>query len=179
MIGYKAHKYRIYPDKEQKSYLAQCFGAKRWIFNHFLEDNKNRFLNKEKHLNAFGMNYEITKLKKDQETAWLKDIDVWCLRHAAEDLHNAYQQFFRSATGKRKGAKVSHPKFKTKYDRQSYRTKGIKIDFDADKVKIPKLNKQIKCVIDRRFVGTIKQATISRNASGEYYISILVEEEYI
>jgi putative transposase len=42
----KAHKYRIYPDAAQCQQLAQFFGAKRWIFNHYLAEQKQRFLRK-------------------------------------------------------------------------------------------------------------------------------------
>jgi len=45
----KAHKYRIYPTTDQANQLAQFFGAKRWLFNHYLAEQKTRFLNKEKY----------------------------------------------------------------------------------------------------------------------------------
>lgn len=45
---YKSYKFRIYPTPEQEQYFTQCFGAKRFIYNHFLWENKTRFQNKEK-----------------------------------------------------------------------------------------------------------------------------------
>ena len=102
----KAFKYRIYPTTEQKIQLGQFFGAKRWIFNHYLADQKQRFKNKEKHLTNFDINKLITQLKKDPNTAWLRDVDDWCLKNASEDLSNAYAQFFASISGKRKGKKM-------------------------------------------------------------------------
>jgi putative transposase len=35
----------------------------------------------------------------------------------------------------------------------------------------------MKIVIDRKFTGTLKSATISRNPSGQYFVSVLVEED--
>ncbi|BAY47703.1 transposase, IS605 OrfB family protein [Scytonema sp. HK-05] len=33
---YRAVKVRIYPTDEQESYLAQCFGNTRWLWNYML-----------------------------------------------------------------------------------------------------------------------------------------------
>ena len=171
----KSYKFRLYPTEEQKQTLAQYFGAKRWIFNHYLHDQKHRFLNKQNHLSNFDINKDITRLKKIPDTAWLKEVDDWCLKHAAEDLATAYQNFFNSITGKSK-QKAKNPKFKKYNSRQSYRTRGVKIDFANGMVKLPKI-KNIKAVIHRSFTGTIKSSTISKDPNNQYYISILVEEE--
>lgn len=175
-MEFKAYKFRIYPTEEQANKLAQFFGAKRWIFNHYLSENKKRFKDKEKHLNHYDINKEITILKKQAETEWLSTIDDWCLKHAAEDLHAAYQNFFNSITGKRKGPKIDPPNFKSRSNRQSYRTRGVSLK--NGKLKLPKFKQLFKIVLDREFDTTkIKSATISKTPSGKYFVSILVEEE--
>jgi putative transposase len=171
----RAYKYRLYPDVAQTATLAQFFGAKRWIFNHFLNEQKTRFDNKENHLSNFDCNKLITELKKQEDTDWLRGIDDWVLKSSSEDLSVAYKNFFASITGKRKGPKVKPPTFKSKYARQSYRTRSIKVDFENNLITVPKI-KNIKCILHRKFNGTIKQATVSKNPDGLYYISILVEE---
>jgi len=172
----RTYKFRLYPTKDQEQILKQFFGAKRWIFNHYLHENTRRFVNQENRLSNFDINKQITELKKQDDTCWLRTIDDWCLKNAAEDLSNAYQQFFNSVSGKRKGKKVSFPKFKNRYSRQSYRTRGLRVDFDSCCVILPKI-KSVKCVFHRTFDGKIKQATISKSPSGKYHISILVEVE--
>ena len=172
----KTYKFRLYPTKDQSAKFAQFFGAKRWIFNHYLHENKNRFLQKDKILTNFDINKDITQLKKNQDTAWLKDIDDWCLKHASEDLHTAYSNFFNSLTGKRKGKKLEAPKFKLKSNQQSYRTRGVSVDFNNNTIKLPKI-KNVKCVIDRKFVGNIKSSTVTKTPSGKYFVSVLVEED--
>jgi putative transposase len=171
----RAYKYRLYPDAAQAAVLAQFFGAKRWVYNHFLETQQTRFENKETHLSFFDCCKSITELKKQKDTSWLKDVDDWVLKHASEDLTVSYKNFFASITGKRKGPKVKRPTFKSKYERQSYRTRGVKVDFENGYVTVPKI-KNLKCILHRQFVGTIKQATVSKNPDGGYYISILVDE---
>ena len=127
----KVYKFRLFPTEKQEQKLAQFFGAKRWIFNHFLHENKQKFMLKEKHLSNYDVNNEITKLKKQQDTLWLQDIDDWCLKTASEDLATAYTNFFNSITGKRKGKPLAAPKFKNRYSRQSYRTRGVKVVDDV------------------------------------------------
>lgn len=173
----KAYKYRMYPTEEQEAIFAQFFGAKRWIFNHFLHENKQRFMNKEKHLSHYDCNNNITDLKKQDDTNWLRQIDDWVLKNATEDLNTAFTNFFTSVKGKRKGPKISSPKFKSRSNQQSYRTRGFKIDLEANMIKLPKIKSLIKIEAHREFVGKTKSATISKTPSGKYFVSILVEQE--
>ena len=172
---FKAHKFRIYPTPAQQQVLAQFFGAKRWIFNHFLALNKEKFRLGEKHLGNFDINKAITQLKKEEATSWLRDIDDWCLKHASEDLHTAYSNFFNSVKGKRKGPKVEIPSFKSRNSQQSYRTRGIQI-VDG-KLKLRKIKSPIKLVQHHELTGTIKSATITKTPSGKYFVSILTTAE--
>jgi putative transposase len=169
----QAFKYRIYPNEQQQTQLAQFFGARRWVYNHYLAEQKRRFEAKEHHLSNFDINKLITQKKKEQDTAWLRDIDDWCLKNASEDLSVAYQSFFDSIKGKRRGKKMEPPRFKKRSNQQSYRTRGIKISEQG--LKLPKIKTYININIHRPITGTIKSATISRTPSGKYFVSILCE----
>ena len=175
MKQFISYKYRIYPTEDQQVLLSKTFGCKRAIYNHYLEIQETRFENKEKNLSHFDINKDITKLKKEKE--WLREVDINALQAAAGDLTKAYDNFFKSVTGKRKGPKVSPPKFKNKHSRQSYRTRNVRINEDGT-LRIPKL-KSVKAAIHRKIPegSVIKTATISRNPDGRYYVSILVETE--
>jgi putative transposase len=170
-----AYKYRIYPTEEQQILLGKTFGCKRVIFNHYLEVQQTRYKNNEKNLSHFDINKDITKLKKEKE--WLYEVDNAALQSSAEDLTKAYDNFFKSVTGKRKGPKISPPKFKNKHSRQSYRTRNVRVNEDGT-LRIPKL-KSVKASIHREIPegSIIKSATISKNPDGRYYASILVETE--
>jgi putative transposase len=168
-----AFKYRIYPTDQQKHQLVQFFGAKRWIYNHYLAEQKRLFESKQKHLSNYDIHKLITQLKKQSDTQWLNEIDDWCLKNASEDLANAYAQFFASITGRRKGKKMELPKYKKRTGHQSYRTRKIKVTEQG--LKLPKIQSYININLHRPISGTIKSATVSRTASGQYYISILCE----
>ena len=169
-----AFKYRIYPTSEQEILIAKTFGCKRWVHNHLLAVQQDRFKNKLKHLSWVDMNNLITPLKK--EVLFLKEVDSIALQNSAIDLAEAYGNFFDSVTGKRKGPKVNPPKFKSKHGRQSYRTRNVKVLDNA--LFMPKL-KEVEAVIHRPIPddAVITSTTISRNPDGRYYASILTEIE--
>ena len=81
---YKAYKFRMYPEKEQKGKLNSFLGTSRFIYNHFL-DKKNILYSEKKE------NYKLNDMKKDlvllqQEYPWLKEIDSCILRTTLDDL---------------------------------------------------------------------------------------------
>jgi putative transposase len=88
-----AYKYRIYPTEEQQILLSKTFGCKRVIFNHYLNEQQERFKNKEKHLSHYDINKDITKLKESKE--WLREVDSIALQMAAEDLSVACKPLTR------------------------------------------------------------------------------------
>lgn len=171
----RAYKYRLHPTQQQKSLLDQFVGAKRWVYNYFLTEQKRRYENGEQRLTAFDCNNMLPILKRQTETEWLKDIDSWALQNASADLETAFKNFFSSVAGKRKGRKLNFPVYKRKGKRESYRTRNVKVDFKNNKVFLPKI-KFVKCILHREFTGTIKFATVSKNPDGNWYVSILVEE---
>jgi putative transposase len=171
------YKYRIYPTEDQQVLLSKTFGCKRVIFNHYLDEQQTRYKNKEKHLSNYDINKDITKMKDKKE--WLREVDSIALQMAAEDLSTAYDNFFKTVTGKRKGPKISAPKFKHKNSRQTYRTRGVRVNEDGS-LQIPKL-KAVKAVIHREIPidSVIKSTTVSKNTDGRYYASILVETDVV
>ncbi len=63
MSEQKAFKYRIYPTEEQKKFLLNQFGATRYIYNYFLANRKDEYLNNKKSLSYYDDCKHLTKLK--------------------------------------------------------------------------------------------------------------------
>ena len=169
----KAYKYRIYPDKEQKTQLAKTFGCCRFVYNQTLAYRKEVYEQAKKSISKTDCNnYCNRELKNTYK--WLKEVDKFALTNAIYNMDSAYQKFFREHAG--------YPKFKSKHDNhKSYTTNftngNITVDFENGKIKLPKL-KKIKAKLHREFCGHIKSVTISQVPSGKYYVSILVETEH-
>ena len=171
----KAYKYRIYPTEEQKVYLNKAFGCARFIYNQMLAD-RIRIYNENKDKDVKAIKYpSYTSYKKKYD--WLYEVDDRVLNYAHRNLDQAYKNFFRDKS-------VGFPKFKSKKNNNhsfttynnSHSKKGT-IRIEGNYVKIPKLKSKIKIVLHRPFNGLIKNATISKTPSGQYYISFLVDAE--
>ena len=173
---YKAYKFRLYPNSYQKQFLSKTFGCVRLIYNHFLDKCiKNGFIK------AFDMCTGIKELYV--EYPFLKEVDSCSLRCAVFNLEDAFKNYFSKRS--------NYPRFKSKYNMQSYKTScirstyknreysNIELDLVNRKVKLPKLG-----LVDIRgyrnlkeISGRIINATIEKETTNKYYVSIVVEEK--
>ncbi len=166
----KAYKYRIYPNEDQKIYLAKTFGCTRFIYNKMLYDRIKSY-QENKDLEIKELKYP-TPAQYKKEFEWLKDVDSLALANAQMNLDKAYKNFFREKS-------ISFPKFKKKSNRLSYTTNNQNgtVFINNGHIKIPKLKSMIKIKQHRDFQGIIKSCTLSKVPSGKYFISILVETD--
>lgn len=183
---HKALKVRIYPTQKQQEVLNKTLGSCRALYNMMLYERIETYNSwkesEEDKIALFQHKYKTEKEYKE-EFEWLREADAVSLQQARVDLSNAYQNFFKSLKGVRKGQKVGFPKYKKKKIGSSYRTvnnnNGIEVDFKNKKVKLPKagwLNFRDK---RNEFDGIIKSATVSRTSTGKYFVSILFEQELV
>lgn len=165
----KAFKYRIYPTDEQKALFAKQFGHCRWVYNWGLSIKQDAYKATGKSPNKFELANRLPGLKKDPSTAWLKEAYSQSLQASLEHLDMAYNNFFA------KRAKL--PSYKSKHDsKQSYTIpSGIAIDWNHGRIELPKFKDPLVIKLSRRYEGATRKATVSKNASGEYFISIIVE----
>lgn len=168
----KAYKYRLYPNKEQRIYLAKTFGCTRFVYNQMLADRIKSY-EENKDLDIKKVKYP-TPAQYKKEYPWLKEVDSLALANAQMNLDKAYKNFFRDKS-------VGFPKFKKKSNTSNYTTNNQNgtIYIENNHIKAPKLKSMIKLDQHREFVGIIKSCNISQVPSGKYYISILVDTENI
>ena len=74
-IIHKSYKFRIEPTSEQIVLLSKHFGACRFIFNRFLHERKEKYLNEKTSLNYYDNARTLTDLKKEEDFDWLKEIN--------------------------------------------------------------------------------------------------------
>lgn len=165
MIKHKGYKFRLYPNLEQKIFFEKTFGCSRFIWNQMLAD-------KITHYKETGEFLKNTPAQYKDEFPWLKEVDSLALSNVCLNLNVAYKSFFKS--------KFGFPNFKSKKTAQSYKTNNQNgtIALLDGKVKLPKVG-WVKVKAHRQPKGVIKSATISKTATGKYFISILCEEEIL
>ena len=170
MVRIRGYKYRAYPDSRQKDFFQKNFGCCRFVYNHYLSEKKRIWNEEHRTMSRSDMSRDLAGLLK-KENPWLKEADSIALQQVLRHLDKAYQGFFSGKNG--------YPRYKSRRSDQSYRSMNVNgnIRVCGNLIKIPKAG-MVKIVNTRDISGRIISATVSRKASGRYYISLQVEEEY-
>lgn len=169
MLVKKAYKFRIYPTQAQEVLTAKTIGCSRYVFNHFLAKWNETYKETGKGLSYEVCSSELPNLKK--ELPWLKEVDSIAIQSSVKNLADAYSRFFKKQN--------DAPRFKSKKNKvQSYTTKHTNgnIAIEGNKIKLPKLG-LVRFAKSREVEGRILNATIRRNPSGKYFVSLLVETD--
>ena len=177
---FKAIKIRLYPNKEQTSYINRLTGSCRKVYNMCLEKKISAYnINKEN----FGLS-ELSKyfrgdLMKSEEFEYLNEHNTKVLAQTTIDLLNSYNRFFVNHTG--------FPKFKSKHSsnqscrfpvdaiskRNIYSDSRISLTTALQKIKF-KCSKR-----DKEYLVTykdkIRSATLTKTKTDKYFLSILIE----
>ena len=163
----KGFKYSMYPTKKQEELLAKHFGCCRWVFNYGLEKKITTYKQDGKSLTRFQIQRHLPLLKQKSETQWLSEVNAQSLQASLEHLDRAYRNFFKHKTG--------FPRFKSKDGKQTFSIpQYVSANFEQQTVYLPKIW-DVKVVVDRKAVGRIKSATISRTTTGKYYVYLLCD----
>ncbi|MDQ8586272.1 IS200/IS605 family element RNA-guided endonuclease TnpB [Enterococcus faecium] len=171
MLQHKAYKFRIYPNQEQEILIAKTIGCSRFIYNHFLNLWNREYTTTGKGLSYHSCSAMLPQMKRNPETIWLKEIDSIAIQSSLKNLSDSFSRFFRKQNRR--------PQFKSKKNPiQSYTTKNVNnsIQIRNNFVKLPKLG-LVKFAKSREPKGRILNATIRKNSSGKFFVSILCEEE--
>lgn len=166
----RCYKYRMYPTSEQAEYFQKCFRCSRFVYNALLEKQNEVYKNGGHFLSKYDANNYCNRVLKE-EYPFLKEVDKFALTNSIWDLDFAFKSFFKY--------KTNYPKFKSRDRcRKAYTTNycNNNIEISDHAIKLPKI-KWVKAKIHRVAPQQwiIKQATISQDAAGDYFCSILYD----
>ena len=149
--------------------IAKHLGSCRFIYNYALDKKVRAYQTDKTNLSRFDIQADLPNMKKSEEYCWLKEVNSLSLQASLANLDSAYTKFFREHKG--------FPRFKSKKDsKQSFSIpQNTRVDFENGRIFIPKFKGGIKTKFHRTFEGIVKSSTISRTATGKYFVSILVE----
>lgn len=168
---HKAYKFRLYPNKKQTILINKTIGCSRFVYNHFLNQWNETYKETGQGLSYGKCSAQLPTLKKQEETEWLKEVDSIALQSSLRNLSDSFDRFFKKQN--------KFPRFKCKKNPvQSYTTKATNgnIAVEENKLKLPKLG-MVRFAKSREVEGRILNATIRRNPTGKYFVSLLVETE--
>lgn len=176
----KTYKTEIVLNDEQKEKFLRTVGACRFVYNLFVQKNKELYeKNKDTNLPKYMDNFEFSKwlnnnfVKNNPEYSWIKEVSSKSIRHTIDDSNVAFRKFFRHEN--------KFPRFKKRdknecgmYFVRESKNKNIKCN--RHRIKIPTLG---WCKLKEfGFIPTnkiIKSGTITKQA-GRFYVSVLVDE---
>jgi putative transposase len=125
---YRAIKVRIYPTDEQESYLAQCFGNTRWLWNYMLNATTVAYKEISIGLSKAAMDKLLPGLKKEYE--WLGLAYSQVLQRVTFNLSSAFVNFFEG--------RAKFPNFKSKHGKQSIQyPQNVKLMPEDSVIKFP------------------------------------------
>jgi putative transposase len=174
-------KLRMEPNKIQTQQIHQTTGNARFTHNFYLSEKKEVYQLTNETLTYGEFKKAFNNLKDHPYFNWLQLSDKFALECAMEEVEDAFDRFFSGQNG--------FPKFKSRHSsKQSYTTKetnnNIRLNIEKETVKLPKLGevkvrlskKHRKMFQEQGLKGKIKSATITYHSSGQYYVSLKLEE---
>ena len=90
-----SYKFRLYPNREQINLIERTFGCCRYVYNHYLAQREEMYREAGKSPTRFMQDKNLTLLKQQVETVWLREVDKCALQNTLKQLDLAFQNFFR------------------------------------------------------------------------------------
>ena len=146
--------------------MAKAFGTIRWVWNHFLALTNQTYKETGKGIAKYDMIKQLPKLKKQEETEWLKETYSQSLQSVCLNLSRAFVNFFEK--------RGLYPRFKSRHGKQAL-IYPQNVRLSENKIYFPKLN-WIDAVIHRSIEGAIRTVTITKNSAEQYYASVMFED---
>ena len=163
----RAYKYRFYPTQDQAEQLSRTFGCVRVVYNWALNLKQQTWRENQENFSYAQLSARLTQLKKQPEYTWLNEVSCVPLQQSLRHLDRAYRNFFDK--------RASYPSFKSKHHRQAAEFTRSAFTYREGNLSLAKIG-PLDVRWSRPFSGALSSVTVSRDAVGRYYVSILVKE---
>ncbi|QYB00898.1 transposase [Rhodococcus sp. USK10] len=167
----RAFKYRFYPSAVQAEQLARTFGCTRYVYNRALAERSRAWSQEQRRVTYADTSKMLTGWKRDAETEWLAEPSKGPLQESLRQLQGAFEKFWRGQS--------RYPQFKKKgRSRDSATYFSNCFTYRGGQIRLAKQSEPLDIRWSRPLPEgvTPSQVTVSRNARGQYHISILVED---
>jgi len=163
----RAYKYRFYPTTEQEQLLSQTFGCVRFVYNSVLRYRTDAFYQQQVKVGFTAANAELSRMKKAPDTEFLNEVSSVPLQQCLRHQQTAFKNFFES--------RAKYPRFKSKRDRQSAEFTRSAFKYRDGQLFLAKCKEPLAIRWSRKLTGEPSTVTVSKNASGRYFVSFLCE----
>jgi putative transposase len=166
----RAYKYRFYPSDQQEQELLRTFGCVRLVYNKALEARTAAWYTEQRRVNYVQTSALLTAWKKTEDLAFLNEVSSVPLQQTLRHLQGAFVAFWekRSRYPKSKSRKKSRAL--AEYTRSAFRWRD-------GQLWLAKMTSPLDVHWSRPLPEGAEPSTvtISRDAAGRWFVSILVE----
>lgn len=168
----RSYKFRFYPTPVQAQQLAATFGCVRYVYNRALAERTRAWTQEQRRVTHADTDKMLTSWKRDPETQWLAEPSKGPLQATLRNLQAGFDSFWRKRTG--------YPKFKKKGKSRDSATyyRGT-FTYRDGQLKLAKQTQPLDVRWSRPLPegADPSQVTVSKDAAGRYYVSLLMEEQ--
>ncbi|WP_243741126.1 transposase [Streptomyces sp. 8K308] len=167
----RAYRYRFYPDAEQEALLHRTFGCVRYVWNRALAERVRRYKDEGQSTSYVETAKWLTAWKRDEESAFLREVSNVPLQQALRQQQNAFTNFFAK--------RAKYPRFKSrKRSRRSATFANNAFTFRGGQLRLAKTSAPLDVVWHRRLPegADPSSVTVSCDSADRWFVSILVEE---
>ncbi|MFD0853959.1 RNA-guided endonuclease InsQ/TnpB family protein, partial [Actinomadura adrarensis] len=168
----RAYKYRFYPTPGQAQELARTFGCVRLVYNKALEERTRAYTLEGHRVSYAQTSARLTEWKRTADLAFLNEVSSVPLQQALRHLQAAFANFFAK--------RAKYPAFKSRkkarasaeYTRSAFRWRDGALT-------LAKMDAPLNIVWSRLLPEGAEPSTVtvSRDAAGRWFVSLLVEEK--
>jgi putative transposase len=167
----RAYKYRFYPTPEQADLLNRTFGCVRYVYNRALAERSRAWTQDKKRVTFAQTCRMLTQWKAEPERAWLREVSNVALQQGLQHLQAAFVNFW--------GKRARYPQFKSRHKSRAsatFTTAGFR--YRDGKLWLAKTDAPLDIRWSRPLPEGAEPSTVtvSRDAAGRWFVSVLVEE---
>ncbi|MFG3690992.1 RNA-guided endonuclease InsQ/TnpB family protein [Micromonospora sp. NPDC047740] len=167
----RAYKYRFYPSPKQAEQLNRTFGCVRVVYNRALEARTRAWAVDRQRTTYVQSSGWLTEWKRTQELAFLNEVSSVPLQQTLRHLQAGFVAFWDKRS--------RYPRFKSKRkSRASAEFTRSAFRWRDGQLTLAKMNAPLNIVWSRPLPEGAEPSTVtvSRDAAGRWFVSILVED---
>ena len=173
------YNYRLDPWPRHRAALGKAFGCARVVFNDGLRARQDAYRAGRPYLTDSELSARLTAAKKTSERQWLTEVSAVVLQQALADLNTAYQNYFASVKGERKGPRVGPPRLRSRKDRRQtirFTTNARFTVLPNGRLRLPKVG-DVAVRWSRPLPSEPSSVTVIKDAAGRYFASFVVQTD--
>ncbi|WP_369144381.1 RNA-guided endonuclease InsQ/TnpB family protein [Streptomyces sp. R44] len=167
----RAFKYRFFPTDEQAALLSRTFGCARKVYNLALAERDRVWRDEQRRLTYGDTSALLTKWKRTEEYAYLREVSCVPLQQALRHLQAAFTGFFAKRS--------KYPRFKSKRrSRASAEYTRSAFVYRDGQLSLAKMAEPLDIVWSRPLPAGAEPSTVtvSQDGAGRWFVSLLCED---